>query len=380
MIFNKLLKNKVYNVPAYFKDTVQNLPLVLATPVQFTVRDFNNILIVSGICVQDTIDTGKWTATFTIPTSSPSTIAEDSYYSLTYTASLPNNTNRETVRLFEVQDDKIEILNEGQPLVLTTAMPLKDNLLISTPYTVDEYTISLRDATGAVLYTDGPWINPTIYRSNENYNIYVFQSTTIIQDILNSSTAPGNLFVEWNYKVAGESYLKINPVYILNIHGYNLINDLRMIIDKAKIVDIDPNMVWRDYELLHFVLKGIQRINGSNPPSNFDINNLPTALDYAVSKAALVELFQSWYLALGQKAFDFQGQDIQLNVDITSFIQTMMDQANSWLDNNLKDTKTSVIVAMSRGARGFTTISLSPTSNLVGTFYNSFFNFLQIGK
>lgn len=378
MLITKLLKNKVYNIPNYFRDT-QNLPIVLATPVNFTVRDFNNILISSGICSQDTIDTSKWTATFTIPTSAPNTIDENSLYTLTYTADLPNNTSKEVSRLFEVQDDIFQVLNESVPLVLTIDMPLKDNLLITQPFTVDSYSVTLRTDDGNILWNDGPFVNPSVYLTNSNYNIYVYQSTSLMSAILNSNQAPGNLQIEWNYVVNGQNYLKINPVYILNSKGFSLVTDLRMTIDKARIVDIDPNMVWRDHEFLHFVLKGIQRINASNPPSTFDINTIPTSLFYAVSQAAIVELCKSWYIALGQKSFDFQGQDIQLNIDLTQYIQTLMDQSNSWLSESLKDTKTSVMVNAATGAKGFTTISVSPSTNLPG-YYNRLWPFLQLGR
>lgn len=52
---------------------------------------------------------------------------------------------------------------------------------------------------------------------------------------------------------------------------------------------------------------------------------------------------EAQYLAEGEKAFDFSGSAISLNVDRTGFLETMASNIRSNLDNNLKPIKTVMI-------------------------------------
>lgn len=365
MLTNRLFRNNSVTLHTFFKDDSGN-PIVLASPVQFTFRDFGNDILASGICIQDGLDTSKWSATFTIPSAAPLTIDDQTSYSLTYTASLPNNTNREITRLYEVVEDKFVVVNNNMPIVITADDLFTDALQITVPFTVGSYTIKLTDNAGSLLHQFAPVVAPAITSTDGNYNLYVFQSNTTLGSIIDIGNNAGSLQVYWSYVVNGMTYNKINPIYILNAGGFQLINNLRMTVDRYKFVDLDPNLVWKDYELLHFVLQGILRINSSNPPTAYTMVTLPTALIYPVSQAALVEACRAWYLAEGMRAFDFQGQAVTLNIDRTQYIQAVMDQANNWLDANMSAIKTSVQVASSMGSRAVATISLSPTSNFPG--------------
>lgn len=366
MIINKLLRGSSNNLSTYFKDS-DGLPIVLSTPVSFSFADFNNEVLVTGTCIQDNVDASKWTATFTVPSGTVVTTDDATTYSLTWTASLPNNTSKEVTRLFEVAEENFVVVNNNLPLLITADSVFSDFLQITKPFTVDSYTVAVRtDISTTNLYVFSEVTSPSIYSYNENYNLYRFQAADNLGNLLDMPNIAGNLQVVWTYVVNGESYTKVNPIFLLNAPGFALIQDLRMSLDRYKFVDIDPNMQWKDYEFLHFAIKGIQRINASNPPSQFDITSLPISLTYAVQQAALVEACRAWYLAEGMRAFEFQGQDVSLNIERTQYIQTVMDQANSWLDNNLSTTKQSVMVTAMMGSRAVATVSLSPTSNFPG--------------
>jgi hypothetical protein len=365
MFINKLLRGSTNSLPAYFKDSA-GLPITLSTPPIFTFTDANNDVIVTGLCAQDNVDASKWIATFTIPTQVTVTIDEETAYTLTFTASLPNNTTKQISRLYEVAEQNFAVVNNNIPLVVTSDSYFADLLQISYPFQVSRYTVALRNDIGAVFKTYDPVINPTVYATNQKYNIYRFGTNDSLADITNSIRVGGNLQVIWQYVVNGNNYTKINPIYIINAQGFALIQDLRMVLDKYRFVDLDPNLQWHDYELLHFVIKGVQRINATNPPTTFDVTTIPASITYAVSQAALVEACKSWFLAEAQRAFEFQGQDISLTIDRTNYIQTVLDQANSWLDNNLRDLKQSIAIANAYGGRATTTISLSPTANFPG--------------
>jgi hypothetical protein len=365
MFINKLLRGSSNTVAVYFKDN-NNLPLVLSSPPTFSFNDFEGSLLVSGLCIQDNLDSSKWTATFTVPSQATITTSETTAYSLNFTAALPNNTTKQISRLYEVAESNFLVVNNNIPLVTTSDSLFTDLLQITYPFQVSQYTVALRTDLNYIFQTFPTITNPSVYASNQKYNIYRFDSNQILSAITNTSNVGGNLQVVWSYVVSGITYTKINPIYIVNALGFSMMQDLRMILDKYQFVDLDPNLQWRDYELLHFVIKGVQRINSTNPPTMFDLSNVPVSMTYAVGQAALVEACKSWFLAEAERAFDFQGQDISLNIDRTNYIQTIMDNANSWLESNLPSLKQSIAVQAAYGSRAIATISLSPTSNFPG--------------
>lgn len=365
MFINKLLRGSTYTLPVYFKDN-QGLPLILSSPPEFALTDFNNAVLVTGICTQDNIDASKWVANLTVPNQAPITTDDSTAYTLTYTASLPNNTNRQISKLFEIAEQNFLVTNDSIPIVTTADNIFSDILQITYPFEVSSYIISLRNDMGKVFKTFPEVLNPSILTSNQQYNIYRFNSNELVSDVVQSQAVGGALQALWKYVVNGNTYVKINPIYIVNPAGYALITDLRMVLDKYKFIDLDPRLQWQDAELLHFVVKGVERLNASNPPTSYDITNIPLAAKYAVYQGALVEACKAWFLAEGQRSFEYQGQDISLNVDRTQYIQTIMDQASSWLSENMRDLKLSLAVQGAYGSRATTTISLSPTANFPG--------------
>ena len=365
MFINKLLRGSTKTLPVYFKDS-SGAPIVLSSPPTFTFTDFSNTIIVTGICAQDNVDASKWTASFTVPTQVPLTVEEDTAYTLTFSATLPNNTTRQLSRLYEVAEQDFLVLNNNLPIVTTSESYFSDILQITYPFQVSKYTVSLRNDVGYVFRTFAEVNNPSVYASNQKYNVYKFDSGESITSICNSGVVGGNLQVVWNYVVSGQNYVKINPIYIINAVGFSLIQDLRAVLDKYRFMDLDPRLQWHDYELLHFVIKGVQRINATNPPTTFDLTTVPASIHYAVGQAALVEACKSWFLAEAQRTFTFQGQDISLSIERTQYIQTIMDQASSYLSENLRELKQSIAIQGAYGSRAITTISLSPTANFPG--------------
>lgn len=365
MFINKLLRGSTNTLPVYFKDN-SGLPIVLANAPTFKFTDFTNSIIVTGLCVQDNVDASKWTATFTIPSQIPLTTNDETAYTLSFTANLPNNTTKELSKLFEVAEQNFLVVNDNIPIITTGENFFSDILQITYPFTVSSYSVTLRNNIERIFKTFPIVTNPSILTSTSQYNFYRFNSNETLSAITNSTIVGGNLQAVWTYTVNGNNYTKINPIYIVNAAGFDLLMDLRMVLDKYKFTDLDPRLQWQDFELLHFVIKGVERLNATNPPTSYDLTNIPIAAKYAVQQAAIVEACKAWFLAEGQRAFEYQGQDISLNVDRTAYIQTIMDQCNSWLSENLLATKQSLAVAGAYGSRAITTISLSPTSNFPG--------------
>lgn len=365
MNINKLLRGQSYTLPVYFKNS-SGLPIVLASPPSFSFNDFDNAVLVTGLCVQDNVDSSKWTATFTVPTGVTLTTNDETAYTLTWTANLPNNTNKQVSKQFEVAEENFTVVDNNIPILTTADSIFGDFLQIPNPFTTTKYNISLRTDMGNVLVNFADVEDPDVFASSAKYNVYQFLANDTLGNIVDIQGIAGNIQAVWKYVVNGITYTKINPVYILNALGFSMVQNLRMTVDRYKFIDLDPNLQWKDYELLHFVITGVQRINASNPPTQFDITTLPASLTYAVGQAALVEACRAWFLAEGMRAFEFQGQDVSLNIDRTQYIQTVMDSANSWLDSNLRDTKMSAAILASSGSRALATVSYSPTSNFPG--------------
>lgn len=331
----------------------KGLPFVATSPASFTVLDFNGATVISGPCVQDTQNPEVWEATFSIPTSAPvSELGEK--YRLVYV--IKNATETQTaVEYFTVRLD-------GDPISFDAGrIALKGG-------TVSDYLITETPASSVHLRildeSDSVYVDVDIDTSNPRRSgaYYVYDKTT---DVLANLTPHHNLvpyLAEWTYiDQSGVPGLEVHPIYVVSTKLFMAIDALRKLVDKAKNEDINPNLRYTDLDLAHYVMAGINRVNVT-PPSltRYTTENIPFQMTSLAKDAAAVEALRAQYLAEGVSAFDFQGQSVQLNVDRTQYIQSMIDMLNNDLDERIRKAKKMAIRSSGAGVLG---LSVHPGTN-----------------
>jgi hypothetical protein len=139
---------------------------------------------------------------------------------------------------------------------------------------------------------------------------------------------------------AGSVYNEIHNLYVASPKLVAMIHDVRMDVDKARLMDVIPKLTLEDWEIAHFINIGMQRLNASPPQfTGWNIGSLPGQMRYLLLKAACYEVLNALVQAEGQAAFEFQGLAVNLSVDRTQYLSNTLERLNSQLQADLVPAK-----------------------------------------
>lgn len=155
------------------------------------------------------------------------------------------------------------------------------------------------------------------------------------------------------------------------------VSDVKSMVNKARTTLYgSPDLLFPAATILTWLRRGADMFNGYQGYfSNFTMTNAQGPIrEYWLMCAELMAL-RSQYLAEGEKAFDFQGQAISLNVDRTAYLDAAANQIQQRLADELPNFKTQLInkgntggdgsqdpTMLQRGAMGSVGITISPAS------------------
>jgi hypothetical protein len=360
----RAVRGQTVRTEALFEDSDGN-PVAGSSPATWVVRDYNNVLVTQGNGVQDLTNSGLWLADVIIPLAAPvSHLLEK--YSMIWT--LPRASGNDVILI-----ERFEVVPEGDPVrpvnqtdkLLVQGGHFSDTLIL--PAVPEPGTLSLQvfSVTGEVVYTAGAL--PTVTHRVINGQYY-FDHISNVQQAQFMAGYGGDGFAPymslWQYQLPTEGpSFEYHTIYVINHREAAYINDLRRLIDRVNLGDIHPYLAFTDIDLAHYLLRGLDRINGQSPQlTSFTLGNLPLAFKDHLIKAAAVEALRAQYLAEGYLAFDFQGLGVQLNVERTQYISELANMLDSDLQNNLKDTKATYARS---GAQAVLSVSMGPQTNFV---------------
>ena len=365
----------------FYKDGTAS-PLVVVGGVQYFVTTPDNLLIVSGIATQDLTNPARWTFNFTIPATAPTTNPGQKYQ-LKWRAASTNETitNQEYFTVVDpAQSDPIDttiVTLVGNPFRANLVLPDSGLKALSLRVLNPEGTpvITLANLMGdntvtpaVVASTPGP-ISPIASGQNYIYSIPIDETNGLTSLIIRQSGL-ANYFAYYNYVDSNDQQLtEIQPVYLANTLVVSMMNDMRQFVDMLRNNDAVIELRITEAKLLHFAVQGLLRVNASSPVNfTFDFITLQRMGQFYfwVLKAAQYELLSALYLAEGMTAFDFQGMTVQLNIDRTQYIQSLMNDIKTDLDNTLPKVKSQY--ARSGGFKsmiGSIGSVISPASNWV---------------
>lgn len=156
-------------------------------------------------------------------------------------------------------------------------------------------------------------------------------------------------------------------------------NMLEQFIDRAKLDNVIPALQYTAGDMVNYLYRGLQKFN-SYPPhlSAFTGTNMQGTLLECWLICASHSILSAQLLAEGAHAFDFAGQDVNLNVDRTPSIEAALGRLETELENTVKPYKKQLAAtgnttgdgsigskAPTRGAAfGATRVLLAPTTKV----------------
>jgi hypothetical protein len=177
-----------------------------------------------------------------------------------------------------------------------------------------------------------------------------FYGSTIETTSLTPSLDPYT--VTWKYwNLPTQVNREASKLFVLTPSIMQAIEDVRRYINKASTTLFGfEDMIFTASDIVTFLRRARDSFNGaSGILTSFDMTNASGAVREYWLRYAEVALLQQQYLAEGEKAFQFQGQAISLDVDRTQYYQSLASDLQGRLDNDIKPFKQNL---MKKGLAG----------------------------
>lgn len=210
-------------------------------------------------------------------------------------------------------------------------------------------TLTLREGYGdtpIVLSTQTVAGTNLVYDTVTSIGFGYNRSLTLGAPLVNQSQGgmvPYQLVIEATFAAPRKPKIIIKPVYVLTPKMVTLVTAMSRYLDKARLDDIDKALQWSEEEMLHFLVQGINFINGIGEASFWTLSIYPPNLQNHLFMAASWEALNARFLAEGMNSFEFQGANTQLTFNRRDAIQTKMDELRGVLDQYLPAAKAAAI-------------------------------------
>jgi len=181
----------------------------------------------------------------------------------------------------------------------------------------------------------------------------------------------------WNQSAPNYKMTENAELWVINPSIMQAINDVKAKINKARTTLYGtPDLLYPEATILTWLRRARDAFNGYvGIFTSFTMINAKGPIREYWLLMAELEAIRSQYMAEGEKAFNFSGQAISLDVDRTGFLDSAAGAIQSRLDNEMKPFKTNLTIkgntsgdgsadplSLQRGAIGTVGISLTPIS------------------
>lgn len=226
-----------------------------------------------------------------------------------------------------------------------------------------------------------PIVSPGLaasYAPTRVSNGWLYTASIETQNIAVNSVRPHTMI--WRYsesKYPSVVFSEQADFWVINPSMSQAVNDVKSMVNKARTTLYGtPDLLFPAATILTWLRRGGDMFNGFKGYfTNFTFTNAQGPIrEYWLMCTELMAL-RSQYLAEGEKAFDFQGQAISLNVDRTQYLDAAANQIQQRLADELPNFKTQLInkgntggdgsqdpTQLQRGAMGSVGITISPAT------------------
>lgn len=159
----------------------------------------------------------------------------------------------------------------------------------------------------------------------------------------------------------------VGRVHVVNASILSASADLRLAVNKAHTtISNSPDLLFTEPLLLSYLRSGRDYFNGAGMGmlTSFTMLNAQGTIREYWIRCSAVSALRAQYLAEGEKAFNFGGQSITLDVDRTQYYQGLMDNLKQELDAELKLYKQNLIKKGYLGGDG----NFNPAAGLAQQF------------
>ena len=333
----EISKGRQYTVSTKF--SYKGAPASFVQPPLWTIYNEDDDTLLS----QPALQVGnKWNAVFTVPTNY---VVPNGKEDLTIQFHGTDSHNRTyiTDKILTLIDNTEFFAPNGVFFNYITDEAIQDFLVTNSDEA--DFDIRIFDSFGEQVQHTTLASQTSVSANSSGYR-YEFSLPPLIID-KNVWLDPFNIV--YRITTASGTYTETHPLYILDFKILNVVNTLQLMLDKAKLVEVDPSLQWHNVELIQAVLAGIKRINSSPPEITlWKVHDFPSGLDRFLSIAAAIYALESRLLAEGLNTFDFQGLNTQLNYNRTEYLSQLLDRYNAVMDQ-LPLAKKSAILANGKG-------------------------------
>ena len=304
-------------VPGQQVNTTIQLPQAAVGPVQWVVRDHLSNVVARGTYAPSGV---LVIVAFTLP-STVEVPLDGSKYSLSASDGVSNATD-----WFDVVSPEQLNTEHGVEIAYMQGKPFTDTIILNEMPDFLEATLTLID--GTVL--DGPTAIDTSTATRRGQS-YVFQYAPGEMDTRTATTmGVGTVIWDITNSTDLDASQELHPLYTITPYAASFINSIRKIVDKTRIGDTNWYMQITMSDLMHALIRGCDYVMMSPPlMSGWPLDLMPRMLQDFIVKAAAIDLLRAQYLAEGMSMFDMQGLGVQLNVDRTAYIDNLVNQLTS---------------------------------------------------
>jgi hypothetical protein len=182
----------------------------------------------------------------------------------------------------------------------------------------------------------------------------------------------------WNDARPSSIFRETARLFVVNASILSVTDDLRTLINRSHAtIAHKQDILFTVPILLAFLRMGRDAFNGAyGVLTNFNMSNATGGIRQFWIWYSAIEALRSQYLAEGEKVFNFSGQAISLDIDRTSYYETLASSIQSRMDNECKPFKQNLIkkgivsgdgnldnIGLRIGAIGSIGINISPASN-----------------
>lgn len=161
--------------------------------------------------------------------------------------------------------------------------------------------------------------------------------------------------VSWKYKNAvGPSYRDTGQLFVVNASILRAVKSIEAMISKARTTLIGfQDELFTVPVIVTMLSRGRDSFNGAGGYfTTFNMTNADSMIRELWLKYTEVQLLQAQYLLEGEKAYNFSGQAITLDVDRTSYYQSLANDIKTAADADAKTVKQNLIIKGLTGGDG----------------------------
>lgn len=330
-------KGKQYTITTKF--SYRGSPAVFNNPPKWTIYNSNDKVILSGAAQPSG---NLWEATFTISKNYIVNGGKENLI-LQFTGYDQRNASYTTDKELTISDLTEEFKPDGVIFNLVSNTPIKDSIIL--PYEQALISVQIVNQYSEIATSVSQYTSNAV---NENVSGYVHD--IIIPPFIvekNIYTHPHQIII--NYGELSLTDIEIHPLYLIDARSMAFLSSLKLYLDKAKLIEIDPALQWHITELMQSILEAYRHINSSPPEGTFwNSTNMPSVLDQYLIYAAIFHALNIRYLAEGLQKFDFTGLNTQLNYDRTEALAFKISEMQALLER-LPEAKKSAITIGGKG-------------------------------